>query len=328
MLKLAALDGLTDDVVLAQWRQVRAREPVGPDGRQGPYLLIEQLLCFGLFFVLNPHRYGGANIHTAPPALHQLAALFRRSPGSLSNKMLNFDGSRTNAGRGEVELFLHLSTHADQWAALYRQVLRVGWSTGLSATQLPDFLDSADRRLEVLGQDVFGSEEIAVLEREGEQVAPVYQEAFDFSQAETTRLVEQVARIGQHRFAKAVLQNYDHSCAFCGLKPGAVRGAGLLVASHIKPWRAASSKERLDPSNGIAACPMHDRAFDAGLLTVNGGYRIHRSAPLQAGVAADAGMATYFAAPVLRPSLIVPAREAPKASYLRYHQEQIYRGRV
>jgi putative restriction endonuclease len=42
----------------------------------------------------------------------------------------------------------------------------------------------------------------------------------------------------------------------------------MLVAGHIKPWKDSEPSERLDPRNGLAACPSHEVAFDTGLLTV------------------------------------------------------------
>jgi hypothetical protein len=60
------------------------------------------------FYLLDPHRFGGANIGRVPDAVKVLAATFRRSPGSLTNKMLNLDGSRPNAARPEHELFICL----------------------------------------------------------------------------------------------------------------------------------------------------------------------------------------------------------------------------
>lgn len=54
------------------------------------------------------------------------------------------------------------------------------------------------------------------------------------------------------------------------------RGAGLqvlkdkrlLIASHIKPWRACeSAHERLDGANGLLLAPHVDRLFDLGLIT-------------------------------------------------------------
>lgn len=49
----------------------------------------------------------------------------------------------------------------------------------------------------------------------------------------------------------------------------------MLVASHLEPWRDSAPAERLDALNGLTACPTHDVAFDTGLLTVDGGPRIH-----------------------------------------------------
>lgn len=41
----------------------------------------------------------------------------------------------------------------------------------------------------------------------------------------------------------------------------------LLVASHIKPWRACKPEEKLDISNGLLLCPNHDKLFDGGYIT-------------------------------------------------------------
>ena len=41
----------------------------------------------------------------------------------------------------------------------------------------------------------------------------------------------------------------------------------MLVASHIKPWRASTNPERLDPFNGLLLLPNLDRAFDRGFVT-------------------------------------------------------------
>jgi hypothetical protein len=99
------------------------------------------------------------------------------------------------------------------------------------------------------------------------------------------------ARIGQHRFAQGVLANRDHSCGFCGMRPGReLERRGLLIASHLKPWRDSTGNERVDTRNGIAAYPSHDAAFDGGLLWVNGGYRIHLSHALADAARSDVGL--------------------------------------
>lgn len=148
------------------------------------------------------------------------------------------------------------------------------------------------------------------------------------SEAETTRLVEQAVRLGQHRFASAVLENYQHSCAFCGFAPRSIRNNRLLVASHIKPWAVSTDRERLDPLNGVAACPTHDAAFDTGLITVNGGLRVHRAPRLAASTAGDPGVDRYFGE-ALGPTLFVPeGGSRPDPTYLTWHHQHMYQGEL
>ncbi len=47
----------------------------------------------------------------------------------------------------------------------------------------------------------------------------------------------------------------------------------LLVASHIIPW-SRNEEHRLDPLNGIALNSLHDKAFDAGLITFDENFRL------------------------------------------------------
>lgn len=68
-------------------------------------------------------------------------------------------------------------------------------------------------------------------------------------------------RIGQGTFRQKLIA-YWKACAVTGYKD-----LGLLVASHIKPWRACTDAERLNPFNGLLLTPNLDSAFDAGLVT-------------------------------------------------------------
>jgi len=70
-------------------------------------------------------------------------------------------------------------------------------------------------------------------------------------------------RIGQHRFRKNVLDYWNNRCSVTG-------ASSFIYASHIKPWRISSNKERLDTYNGLALSPVYDKAFDAGLISFNG----------------------------------------------------------
>jgi putative restriction endonuclease len=103
----------------------------------------------------------------------------------------------------------------------------------------------------------------------------------------------------------------------------------MLVASHIKPWRHCSSAERLDVRNGLTACPTHDVAFDTGLITVNGGLRIHVTVDLAQFAVHDPAARAAFGRPPLCERLLLPDGAAPPSdAYLTWHHEKIYHGPV
>lgn len=69
------------------------------------------------------------------------------------------------------------------------------------------------------------------------------------------------ARLGQGNFRRNLLQEWQ-SCAVTGYQMQA-----MLVASHIKPWRASNNFERLDPANGLLLVANLDKAFDKGFIS-------------------------------------------------------------
>ena len=107
---------LTVEQARSQWGQILARQP---KKRQEPFTPVEAILCYGLFYVVNPHRYGGSSLHRAPQIVHDLAALFVRPPGSITNKMMNLDGSRAHAGKHEWQFFIEMSRGGNGFPQLY-----------------------------------------------------------------------------------------------------------------------------------------------------------------------------------------------------------------
>lgn len=78
---------------------------------------------------------------------------------------------------------------------------------------------------------------------------------------EAERLV--VRRVGQNLFRDGQLDYWEGRCAVTELSQ-----AGLLRASHIKPWaQCTTDAERLDVFNGLLLAPHLDAAFDSGLIT-------------------------------------------------------------
>ena len=288
-------------------------------------------MCYGLFHsddpVINPHRYGGGTMHTAPQLVHDLAALFVRPPGSITSKMMNLDGSRVNGAKDEVQFFMEMGADFARFLDLYTTALQAARHMGIGARRLPDFL-----RLEqvtdysLLGVDYLADSRLdETIEREAAQLrAAKLRHNQELTSAETTRIVQHRARVGHKAFATEVLRRFDYSCGFCGMAPRSIRGNRLIVASHIKPWADSSNRERRDPRNGAVACPTHDAAFDKGLITVNGGLRVHRSQRLRASVKVDAGVDHNFGETLRDALLLPPGVEQPGRAYLRWHREHVY----
>lgn len=141
----------------------------------------------------------------------------------------------------------------------------------------------------------------------------------------TVKLLVAAARVGQHRFATGVLRNCQHRCVFCGLMPGAdLERRGLLVASHIKPWRTSTNRERLDVANGLAACPSHDAAFDVRLAMGERRPQGPLRPELDEASSRDPGMAAVFGRPPLSDVLVIPVGAVPPGRrYLDWHRRNV-----
>jgi putative restriction endonuclease len=311
---------LQPDQAVDQWRRILGRSP---RPRQEVFAPVETLLAFGCFYLVDHRHYGGSTAHLAPEPVQSLARLFVRPPASILAKMANLDGSRSNRAANELSVFAALSAEPVRYAALYATILSAARQVGIEAGLLPDFLGLNDTlQLVLLGQDELTSTELeADVEPRLRQLAPIV----PVDEVTTERVLEGVARIGQHRFAAGVLGNCGWACVFCGLRPTGLESHRLLTASHIKPWRDSDDRERLDVTNGLAACPTHDAAFDTGLLAVNGGLRIHESPKLVSARAGDSSMALSFGHPPLLDQILLPdSAQAPGGTYLTWHRERVF----
>lgn len=313
-----------------QWHAIIGRTPaVG--GRQVNFSPVETLLCLAAGLRVDHRRYGGSTSHLAAEPVPTLARLFQRPHSSILAKMANLDGSRRNGAKYEVEVAGRLLSEPGRLAATYRLILTAARDVGIVGDTLPDFLELErnDATLQLLGQ-----EELAQVDVEtavGQASASWVEERSDLEERVTQRLLVAAARVGQHRFASEVLRNHGHRCVFCGLmvRLDGTRAPEMLVASHIKPWRVSTSTERLDARNGLAACPTHDVAFDTGLLTVNGGLRIHVQPTVAHATRSDPAARAAFGRPPLAERLLLPAGALPpRDEYLAWHHSNVYKGVV
>jgi putative restriction endonuclease len=193
-----------------------------------------------------------------------------------------------------------------RFSRVYRVLLEAARLEGIGPDRLPDFLGlEPGGELTLLGQEEL---DLSVLEAElRDQIARQGAGRTETAERETERILLAAARVGQHVFARSVLANCGNQCVFCGFNPAPLGGKRLLLAGHIKPWKDSSPSERLDTTNGLAACAAHDAAFDTGIITVNGGLRIHLARPLAHAVLADPLTRQYYGKPPLRDAPLLPA---------------------
>lgn len=75
-------------------------------------------------------------------------------------------------------------------------------------------------------------------------------------------------RVGHQKFSKLVKRNYGHKCAICEISE-----SEFLVAGHISTW-ADDKENRINPTNGICLCPLHDKAFEYGYISLTDNYQL------------------------------------------------------
>jgi hypothetical protein len=130
----------------------------------------------------------------------------------------------------------------------------------------------------------------------------------DIDKTEKEQLVK--ARLGQGAF-RANVALLASTCRMTG-----IGDARFLIASHIKPWRDSSDKERLDGYNGLFLAPHADLLFDRGWVTFESDGNVAKSPHLPQGV----WEAWKFEAKL--PRVPFDARYHP---YLRHHNEKVFR---
>jgi putative restriction endonuclease len=315
---------LSVDAARAQFRELQARTAVPAGQRQVSFLPVETLLCLAASFVINHRRFGSSSAHRAPEPVPALARLFARPPSSVLAKMANLDGSRSHGGRWDLVAGATLREHPEEFSRIYRLLMTAARAAGIGPDRLPDFLGlEGGGELVLLGQEEL---EVSVVEADLQRrLAEWTASPGGLTERETERVLVAAARVGQHVFAAHVLRNCGHRCVFCGLAPPSFNAPRMLLASHIKPWRDSTNRERLDHRNGLAACPTHDVAFDVGLLTVNGGLRIHTATRLSTAMAQDEIARRYFDRPPLRDVLLLPdGADPPAREYLRWHHQRVF----
>lgn len=133
-------------------------------------------------------------------------------------------------------------------------------------------------------------------------------------QTEVERIVK--VRLAQGFFRRTVLAAYQNQCCVSGNPI-----AELLIASHIVPW-ARHPEHRVNPRNGLCLSRLHDGAFDQGLITFDGDYRLVLSKRLRDQLSNRAihdNFVCYEGKP-----LNLPEKFFPDQCFLSVHRETIF----
>lgn len=113
-------------------------------------------------------------------------------------------------------------------------------------------------------------------------------------------------RIGQKKLRNATLKNYNYKCALCEITE-----PKLLKTSHIKAWSVSSKSERIDQTNSILLCSLHDDLFDKGLISLKDDYDVIYSNKVD------------FVSQKIRQDLVFrkPIRQLPNQLFLLAHRK-------
>jgi len=162
-------------------------------------------------------------------------------------------GAAGQRGKWDILAGVMLREDSARFTDVYRLLLRAARAEGIGRDRLPDFPDLEDGgEFALLGQDELGTSVFENALRD--QIARSAAEG-EWPEQDTERMILAAARVGQHVFALNVLTNCGRRCVFCGLNPSPGVARRMLLAGYIKPWQDSSASERLDPRNGLAACP-------------------------------------------------------------------------
>ena len=126
-------------------------------------------------------------------------------------------------------------------------------------------------------------------------------------------------RVNQRFFRDAVLSAYDNKCCITGLDQ-----PKLLIASHIKPWKDSNpATERTNPRNGLCLSALYDKAFDAGLMTIDPDYRIVLSGSIRDALPHVVVQEIFLRFEGKR--ITTPQRFLPLTEALDWHNQKIFR---
>lgn len=233
-------------------------------------------------------RLSFGKLHRNNPEVIRLATLIGRTPSSVAYKLVNFASLDPSLqARGIKGAQNNSKLDKEIWNEFYQN-----WDI------LPFESEKLRASFEHTSVESIYNMDEAELPKEG-------------------KMREQVVRVrvNQSFFRSTVLAAYNSTCCITGLQ-----SSSLLIAGHIRPW-GVDTANRLNPSNGIAINALHDKAFEAGLLTITPDYKIRISSALKEQEKNNIVYQEYFLKYHLE-KIILPSKFLPDRDFLDYHNNQ------
>lgn len=228
-------------------------------------------------------------IHRNNPKVIELASLIGRTPNSVSFKLVNFASFDPSLkARGIKGASNASKLDLEIWNEFYNNWDRLPFE---SEKLLAKYANSTIEQVSEI--------EIDDLPKEGK---------------ERTQLVK--VRVNQNFFRAMVIASYNNKCCITGLSV-----KELLVAGHIRPW-GVDEKNRMNPQNGLAINALHDKAFEAGLITILPNYKVKVSTILKKSK--DESIKEYIVR-YDNQSIILPKRFYPAKEFLEYHNDERFK---
>lgn len=231
-------------------------------------------------------------MHHRNPDIVKWSELIDRTPSALAMKLANFaslDPKITSTGRKGLE---NVSA-ADR--ALWED-MQTDWES-----------------FAIEAQDAIISLEGATMVEADVDLPELTGETVDYAASDKTGQTK--IRVGQNFFRRAVLSAYDYRCCITGLNV-----PSLLIASHIVPWRI-DKRNRLNPRNGLCLSVLHDKAFDAGIITITEHMTVKVS-PAYEGTEDrffESALSAYDGQPI-----VLPEKFRPDTEFLTYHRQHVF----
>ena len=122
-------------------------------------------------------------------------------------------------------------------------------------------------------------------------------------------------RIDQSRFRGMMMDKYE-SCCITG-----INNKELIIAAHIIPW-SKNKYHRLNPKNGLLLNALHDKAFEAGLVTIDDDFRVKNSEEI---LKYEEKSETNFFAYFNNKKINLAEKDPPSVDFLRWHQSKVFK---